>query len=238
MARSTRNVGAMRAERASYHNTAVRGRTSQRARKANRRTYFGTRNEQLPYAPPEDWYEPNQTASSDYRIVVQRPGKGYRHVLTPWQVQDRLAQLPKSFIQPLEVVQFSRMTRKKQSFPCYGMQWGTTLYLYPIEEDLVEDFDNPPRPSLYNEAKMYGGQWIDRGRGAWQLRWTPEAIVDFYLNNILIHELGHLLDERNSNYNARERYAEWFAVEYGYRRTGGAASRRPQQRIRKRHHAT
>ena len=49
--------------------------------------------------------------------------------------------------------------------------------------------------------------------------WTERALKDFYLNNILIHELGHLLDVRNSNSVDRERYAEWFAVEYGYKPT-------------------
>jgi hypothetical protein len=157
--------------------------------------------------------------------------------VTPQQVRERLAELPVSFVKPLEVIQFSQMTRKKQSFPCYGMQWGTTVYLYPIEESFVEDFDTPPRPALFNEAKMYGGRWEENGRGGWRLIWTEASIQDFYLNNILIHELGHLLDERNSNYNDRERYAEWFAIEYGYRRTGGAHSRRPKQRVRRRHHA-
>ncbi len=47
-------------------------------------------------------------------------------------------------------------------------------------------------------------------------RTTTAAIKDFYLNNILIHELGHLLDERNTSYTDRERYAEWFAIKYGY----------------------
>ena len=44
------------------------------------------------------------------------------------------------------------MTRKKQSFPCYGMQWGNALYLYPIEESFVETYDCPPRPNLVNET--------------------------------------------------------------------------------------
>jgi hypothetical protein len=49
--------------------------------------------------------------------------------------------------------------------------------------------------------------------------WTEQAVRDFYLNNILIHELGHLVDQRNTRTIDRERYAEWFAVEYGYRAT-------------------
>ena len=34
--------------------------------------------------------------------------------------------------------------------------------------------------------------------------------------SILIHELGHLLDQRNSTTIDRERYAEWFAIAHGY----------------------
>lgn len=77
------------------------------------------------------------------------------------------------------------------------MQWGTTLYLYPIEESLVEYYSQPPRPSQLNEARMYGGRWVNHGHDGWQLIWTEAAIRDYYLNNILIHELGQLLDNRN-----------------------------------------
>ena len=83
---------------------------------------------------------------------------------------------------------------------------------------------------------MYGGRWIQEGNDLWQLIWTDQAIRDFYLNNILIHELGHLVDDRNSNYDDRERYAEWFAIEYGYRASGGGRSRRTREKVRRRHH--
>jgi hypothetical protein len=144
--------------------------------------------------------------------------------------------VPQEFLKDLEVVQLSTMTRKKQSFPCYGMQWGSTLYLYPLEDSLEEWFTIPPRTEIYNEARMYGGRWDEPGPGSWRLTWTPEAIRDFYLNNILIHELGHLLDDRNSGYTDRERYAEWFAIQWGYRATGGAEGRR-RKPVRRRHHA-
>ena len=150
-------------------------------------------------------------------------------MVTPEQVRSGLATVPQEFLRGLEVVQFSRMTRKKQSFPCYGMQWGSTLYLYPLEETLEEWFTSPPRPEIYNEARMYGGRWDEPAIGSWRLTWTKAAIEDFYLNNILIHELGHLVDDRNSGYTDRERYAEWFALHYGYRATGGRAARRTRE---------
>lgn len=173
--------------------------------------------------PPETWYEPNDEAAgpSRYRIVEQAPGKGYLHVLKPDEIRDRLAAFPSSMLRSLQVVQLSRMTRKKGRFPCYGMQWGGALYLYPIEENLIETFCRPPKPAQWHEARMYGGRWVEQRGGRWQLVWTLEAIRDFYLNNILIHELGHLVDHRNRSYVDRERYAEWFAIEYGYRASRG-----------------
>jgi hypothetical protein len=97
------------------------------------------------------------------------------------------------------------------------MQWGTALYLYPIEESLIEHFARPPRTSERREAEMYGGRWEESDAGMWRLVWTPATIRDFYLNNILMHELGHLIDDRNRSYTDRERFADWFAIEYGYR---------------------
>lgn len=200
-----------------------------------KRVRGGQSNERLPFVPPETWHEPLESGQP-YRFVVQPPGCGYRHVLTPNEVRERLEQLPECFTQSLEVVQFSQMTRKKQSFPCYGMQWGAALYLYPIEEGLVEFYNQPPKPSQINEARMYGGRWVQESSNVWKLQWTLPAIKDFYLNNILIHELGHLLDDRNSRATDRERYAEWFAVRYGYRPTQGQRQVRKKP-VYRRHHA-
>jgi hypothetical protein len=200
---------------------------------SSKRARGGQLNERLPFVPPEDWHEPQENGSG-YRFLVQPPGEGYRHVVTPTEVRERLSVLPPAFVRPLEVVQFSRMTRKKQSFPCYGMQWGAAIYLYPIEKSLVETYSQPPKPNQVNEARMYGGRWVQEGANTWSLIWTEETIKDFYLNNILIHELGHLLDDRNSRQVDRERFAEWFAVRYGYQPSAG---RRTVPKTFRRRHA-
>jgi hypothetical protein len=171
------------------------------------------------FLPPEDWHEPSGGPATDYRIIVQEPGEGYAHVVTPKEIRRRLALLPSRLLEPLAVVQLSRMTRKRKSFACYGMQWGNAIYLYPLEADLVEHFTRSPRPAEYGEARMYGGRWVRDGGTSWRLVWTKETVRDFYLNNVLIHELGHLLDNRNTNHRDRERFADWFAIEHGYRPT-------------------
>jgi hypothetical protein len=210
----------------------IMARSVRRDVRLNRRARSGQRNVRQPFLPPEDWHEPLDTVG-DYRILVQPPGAGFRHILTPAEIRGRLAELPPHFLAPLEVIQLSRMTRKKRCFPCYGMQWGSALYLYPLEESLIEHYRRPPSPDVYNECRMYGGRWRQLPDNTWQLVWTEEAIKDYYLNNILMHELGHLLDDRNSGHDDRERFAEWFAVEYGYRRTRSSAPCKP---VIRRHH--
>jgi len=169
-----------------------------------------------PYLPPEQWYEPTEQFTGQFEVIVQPAGAGYRHVVTEEDIRRRLAQLPSWMTRPLEVVQLSQMTRKKRRAPCYGMQWGNTIYLYPIEEALVEQFNTPPKPAQRIEASMYGARWVHQ-QGQWRLLWSEDAIRDFYLNNVLIHELGHILDDRNNSNRDRERFAEWFALEVGYK---------------------
>lgn len=203
----------------------------------SQRTRGSEKNDCGAYSPPEDWHEPSEKSHAEYRVVVQQPGEGYRHVVTEQDVRLRLAQLPEELLVSLDVVQLSRMTRKKQSFPCYGMQWGSTLYLYPIEESLVEYFPSPPSPPVFNEARQFGGRWEQYG-SEWHLVWTESTIRDFYLNNILIHELGHLLDDRNTSHVDRERYAEWFAIEHGLKKSKSKSRRQIGSRVRRRHHAS
>ena len=37
---------------------------------------------------------------------------------------------------------------------------------------------------------MFGGRWEQDG-SYWRLIWTEDTIRDYYLNNVLIHEIGH-----------------------------------------------
>ncbi|MGQ0635355.1 MAG: hypothetical protein ACT4QC_12145 [Planctomycetaceae bacterium] len=163
---------------------------------------------------PERWHAPRGDWETEF--VVQPPGDGFVHAVTVDEVARRIERLPNRFTRGLEIVQFSSMTRKRRLFPCYGMQWGSAVYLYPIEASLEEVYRRPPTPQQLIEARMYGGRWTHDG-ALWRLVWTLDSIKEFYLNNVLIHEIGHLNDSRNTSSGDRERFANWFAIEYGYR---------------------
>ena len=164
----------------------------------------------------------NPSSARRPKFIVQPAGAGYIHPVTVEDVRARLAELPEHLTAGVEVVQLSAMTRKRRLFPLYGMQWGPNVYLYPIEASLTETYVRPPKPDQLVEAKMFGGRWSQIGH-EWKLTWTAETIRDFYLNNVLIHEVGHVNDTRNTNSHKREQYAIWFATEYGYRASRGRA---------------
>ena len=170
------------------------------------------------FSAPEAWHEPRGRDEIEY--IFQPAGENFVHPVSIDEVRARIALLPKTYTSQIEVVQFSTMTRKRQLFPLYGMQWGPNVYLYPMEATLVESYRRPPTTEQLVEAGMFGGEWTQVGR-AWQLKWTTDTIRDFYLNNVLIHEIGHVNDLRNTNSAARERYANWFATEYGFRASRG-----------------
>ena len=165
---------------------------------------------------PERWHEPR--GDGRLRVIVEDAGESYMHAVSVDDIRQRVSLLPEKYQQKLEVVQLSRMTRKRRLFPCYGLQWGNSVYLYPIEASLEELYVRAPRPAQRIETEMFGGRWEQDG-SYWRLTWTPETIRDFYLNNVLIHEIGHINDDRNTSFRERERYADWFAVEYGFRAT-------------------
>lgn len=196
---------------------------------AYRQRGMGDSGEQPAFFAQEDWHKPrdaDEPRVRQPRFVVQAAGPRFLHPVTVSEMRERLTLLPKSVVEKVEVVQLSRMTRKRQLFPCYGMQWGASVYLYPIEESLVETYVRPPTPQQQIEARMFGGVWSESGH-EWTLTWTLDALKDFYLNNVLIHEIGHVLDTRNTRTEDRERYANWFAIEYGYRASRGRRALTP-----------
>lgn len=63
---------------------------------------------------------------------------------------------------------------------------------------------------------------IRREGSSWLTEVDERKLRDFYLYDVLLHEVGHHVDFRRNGYRWRsrlktERYAEWFAASYGKR---------------------
>jgi len=56
---------------------------------------------------------------------------------------------------------------------------------------------------------------VNRVKQGWCVEFTEESLRAFYLLDVLLHELGHHVDERvwSRDVQSAERFAEWFAGE-------------------------
>ncbi len=150
---------------------------------------------------------------------VEDPGNGNAHPVAPEEVLERLHQLPPAIAKQLRTC-FDHLSmpqsRRKNTHPCYGMQWKSTIYLFPMEQSGVEEFWIHPTVAYRNELARFGAKWHWNEKAKeWTCHWTKEALRIFYLENVLLHEIGHLLDTRNTSTKDRERYANAFAMQYG-----------------------
>ena len=66
-------------------NAMARASNARRGMPLSKRARRTERSQRLPFVPPENWYEPRETGEG-YRILVQSPGDGFRHVVTPDEV--------------------------------------------------------------------------------------------------------------------------------------------------------
>lgn len=148
---------------------------------------------------------------------VEPAGEGYFHPLTKDEVRARLAQLPQSFLKNLHTVYMPRMTRKRKLLNIYGLQWGYAIYLYPMPVTLKEELNGPCKPLRRIEYDKFGATVTDIDEDH-VVQWDMDSIKCFYRDNILIHELGHITDDKNSREVERERYAEEFVTKWGRRK--------------------
>lgn len=171
-----------------------------------------------------------------YDIMREEPGEGFRHVVTPPEIYSRLADFPSWMLESLDIVLLARITKKERLFPCYGFQQEGVIALFPVPDgpahSSVEIWTAAPPPSFRTELEMFGVQWERCLNGEWEARWTEQQIHDYYLENIIPHEVAHLIDGRNTRKVDRERFARWFALDQSIRRR--STQKRPAHR---RHHA-
>ena len=111
---------------------------TQRARRAQ----LGSRNEQMPFSPPEDWHEPVGDVDG-YRIIEQSPGAGYRHVVTPEQIRQRNAwitiQKSHAIANGVPVLFSNRLGREQaESADIVIDFWGSSHIIGPFGEVLAK----------------------------------------------------------------------------------------------------
>ncbi|MCA9412576.1 MAG: hypothetical protein KC944_15280, partial [Candidatus Omnitrophica bacterium] len=98
----------------------------------------------------------------------------------------------------------------------YGAYSPSRIFLYAFPKDIPGyNCGSLPKPTIQREYERMGGRFTLQGK-QWVLKFDEESLRNFYLWDVLPHEIGHHVDRANFYTDNRrsERFAEWFAQEF------------------------
>ena len=174
-------------------------------------------------APPE--------AAGGFSVHCRGPHPEFLQPVSEEDVLDHLGSMPSRFLCDLKGVFLLGGSRKQASVALsrlfrYGAYWQGMIFLHPFPRSMMRmRFPRLPKPSIMQDYLRAGAQF-EREGDAWLCVFTPQSLRQFYLCDVLTHELGHHVDRHNlhplrsrKTNGKAERYAEWFAVTHGYARS-------------------
>lgn len=202
-------------------NTGVRAGTWSGSKATNQRP-FSPQDEEISRVI-EKFYD--EFSNSTKTIIRQMPLHAeFIMPVTIDEVKNLLRSVPQQFVSGLEGV-FLLGGSKKQAlswvnFAAYGRYGRNKIYLHPYPKKyLIRRYSSPPKPHVLIDYKRTGAL-ITEKPGKFIVEFTPDALRQFYLRDVLMHEIGHHVDRDNFGKKPRRReesFAEWFATEHGFR---------------------
>lgn len=110
---------------------------------------------------------------------------------------------------------------------------GSHIRIYPVPEKLRSNYGGrKPNPASAQERLEFGAYWR-KIEGEWWLCWDKDSLRDYVLNHVLLHEVGHSLDDVYYGANRGEEFAEAFAHRVGKNREIKSRAKKRKMRLRR-----
>lgn len=158
--------------------------------------------------------------------LVLREEKTHPKFLMPINlanIKEQLKQVPPEFLEGLNgIILLSGSSKQlkvaKSRLYRFGTYWLNTIFItpYPRASMVMEGKKTPP-PHIRGEYERAGATYSFEG-GVWRRSFPESALKTFYLNDVLIHEIGHHVARYvRKKHQREENFADWFAMEYGHK---------------------
>ncbi len=132
--------------------------------------------------------------------IVDNPSRDFYFPVTIEDIKGVLAKLPVDQVDHLTHIWLQKIKKADHmngdalqgSFICGSGVYLIVLHPFPVNNRMLLGKEKPTRRIL-NYYKQYTTQLLEDKNG-WYLQWTEETIRSYYLESLLLHEIGHSID--------------------------------------------
>ena len=159
-------------------------------------------------------------------FIKDNPSRDFYFPVNEKEILEKLNQLPKEHFDKITHIWLRKFRKKdyEKNKTVQGMficgSKVNLIVLHPFQKNLQMLFGDK-KPSKRN-LKMYSN-WCDtlaydEKLKSWYLQWKKETIKDYYLNSLLLHEVGHFIDSQYERFwskatrDKQENFADMYAI--------------------------
>ena len=188
-------------------------------------TDFDPFGSEIDYQYFDKYWETLFSVSDNYVIKSEKLNENFILPITSQEIEETLNRIPQEFLVDLKgILLLSGSKKQLNAYRSDLFRFGTyayqTIFLFPFpKEQLITKSKRLPAPNIRREYERAGATYTFKDN-SWQREFDHNSLKNFYLKDVLLHEVGHHVDRNstNKNYKQAERYAEWFATEYGFKK--------------------
>lgn len=157
-------------------------------------------------------------------FIIENTSRDFYFPVTIDEIKETLKKLPKEHTEYLTHIWLSKVKKSEYlkgevpqgEFICGSKVYLIKLYAVPIDNKMLFGQTKPTNKQL-SFYKPYCSNLICDKNG-WYLQWTTESYKKYYLEKLLLHEIGHCVDYiykrdwSKANHKQIEDFADNYAV--------------------------
>lgn len=166
-------------------------------------------------------------------FIKDNPSRDFYFPVNEEEILESIKQLPHEYrenithiwLKKVDMENYENHESFQGMFICGSGVNLIVLSAFPKNLKMIFGMKKPKRKELKFYSDWCQDLRFDEKKKVWFLQWQKETIRDYYLNSLLLHEIGHFVEsvyERfwsKANKNKREKFADNFAKIWHLRNT-------------------
>ena len=152
--------------------------------------------------------------------IVDNPSRDYFFPITVDDIEYTISKLPAFHTEKITHIWLKKNSPKENYQGCFITGSGVNLivlYAFPVDLKMRFGIKKPSQKILRWYSAFHPNLVLENEE--WALQWSKESIKQYYLEGLLLHEIGHQIDSRHKRFMSKKyqnRKAEKYADNFAY----------------------